>query len=131
MAMSAPLTVLRLFVTDAGASRFDTFEIPRALRSFAPPAAPLYASELKAASGFVVVRLPTGWIGQRHPTPKRQILFCLSGKIRITPDVGEPRILATGEAWQMEDTDGGGHTTEVISEGPCDAVIIELPAISN
>jgi hypothetical protein len=73
-----------------------------------------------------VLRLPIGWIGERHPSPKRQILFCQSGRVRITPDVGNPQTIATGDAWMMEDTERSGHKTEVISGEPFDAVVIQI-----
>ena len=38
-----------------------------------------------------------------------------------------PRVVASGQAWLMEDTRGGGHTTEVISDEPFDAVVVHLP----
>jgi len=125
--MGAPLKVLRLFVDSSGVSRFDGGEIARELREFAPPAAPLYASSVEAATGFAVLRLPVGWYGEKHPSPKRQILFCLAGAARVVPDVGDPRVVAAGEAWLMEDTHGAGHTTEVISDVPFDAVVVQLP----
>ncbi len=125
--MDASLTVLRLYSTASGASCFGSYAIPRELRDFAPPAAHLYASEKMASASYVLVRLPAGWVGERHRSPRRQILFCLSGQVRITPGVGGPRTLGVGGAWLMEDTEGDGHKTEVISDGPFDAVIIQLP----
>jgi hypothetical protein len=124
--MSTSLRVLRTYANAAGESCFNTYEIQRGLRNFAPPAAPLFASEIAEASGYTVLRLPVGWIGERHLSPKRQILFCLSGRVRITPDVGNPQIIAAGDAWMMEDTEGSGHKTEVISEEPFDAVVIQI-----
>jgi hypothetical protein len=129
--VSAALKVLRLYANASGASCFDNHEIARELSNFAPPAAPMLASSIETATGFTVLRLPVGWFGERHPSPKRQILFCLAGKVRITPDIGEPRIIAMGEAWLMEDTHGGGHTTEVISDVPFDAVVVQLPNAPN
>jgi hypothetical protein len=125
--MSAPLSVLRLYANASGESCFDNSEIARELSNFAPPAAPLFASRIEAATGFAALRLPVGWFGERHPTPRRQILFCLAGKVRVTPDIGEPRTVATGEAWLMEDTHGFGHITEVISDVPFDAIVVQLP----
>jgi hypothetical protein len=129
--MAAPVIALRLFANDSGASCFETFEIARQLRDFAPPAAPLWSSDIAPASGYTVVRLPVGWNGEKHPTPRRFILFGLQGRMRITPDIGEPRIIAAGDVLIMEDTTGAGHFTEVISEAPFDAVMIQLPEISN
>ena len=129
--MSAPKTALRLYANDSGASCLETFEISRELRDFAPPAAPLWASDAEPASRYVVIRLPLGWNGKKHPTPRRQILFGLSGRIRITPDIGEPRVISAGDILKMEDTEGGGHFTEVISDEPFDGVMVQLPDISN
>jgi hypothetical protein len=129
--MADPVIALRLFANDSGASCFETLEIARQLRDFAPPAAPLWSSDIAPASGYTVVRLPIGWNGEKHPTPKRFILFGLRGRMRITPDIGEPRIIAAGDVLMMEDTTGAGHFTEVISGAPFDAVMIQLPEISN
>jgi hypothetical protein len=129
--MAAPVIALCLFVNGSGASCFETFEIDRRLRDFAPPAAPLWSSDIAPALGYTVVRLPVGWNGEKHPTPKRFLLFGLRGGMRITPDIGEPRTVAAGDVLMMEDTTGAGHVTEVVSDEPFDAVMIELPEISN
>jgi hypothetical protein len=129
--MSAPKTALRLYADDSGASRMETFEISRELRDFAPPAAVLWASDAEPASAYVVIRLPVGWNGKKHPTPRRQLLFGLGGKIRITPDIGEPRVISAGDILRMEDTRGSGHITEVISDEPFDGVMVQLPEVSN
>ena len=125
--MNAPRTALRLFATASGASCFETYEISRNLREFAPPAAPLWASDAESASTYVLIRLPVGWNGKKHPTPRRHILFGLGGRMRITPDIGESRVISTGDILKMEDTEGGGHFTEVISDEPFDAVMVQLP----
>ena len=129
--MKAPRTALRLFTNASGASCFETYEISRNLREFAPPAAPLWVSDAEAASAYVLIRLPVGWNGEKHPTPRRHILFGLAGKVRITPDIGEPRVIAAGDILKMEDTKGGGHLTEVIFDEPFEAVMIQLPDISG
>jgi quercetin dioxygenase-like cupin family protein len=121
------MKVVRLYANESGLSCFDTVEIQRDMRVFAPPAAALYVSEPEPASRYVVLRLPAGWTGERHPSPARQILFCLSGQIRVTPGVGDPVTVAAGDAWLMEDTSGSGHETEVISQSPFDAVVVQLP----
>jgi quercetin dioxygenase-like cupin family protein len=119
--------VQRLHADDAGLSRFDTFEIEREQTIFAPPAGPFPVSKPISASRFVVVQLPVGWSGERHPTPARQMLFCLAGSVRVTPGAGQPVTINTGEAWLMEDTTGSGHQTQVISDVPFEAVLIQLP----
>src|ERR1700722_12451425 len=125
--MIAPVKVQRLRANGSGLSRFDMFEIERETTLFAPPAQPFPVSALTPASRFVVLQLPAGWSGERHRTPSRQILFCLAGSVRVTPGVGDAVTISVGDAWLMEDTTGEGHTTEVISPGPFEAVVIQLP----
>ena len=124
--MDVAIKVLRLYTNEAGLSCFGAADIAMEMRRFAPPAPELYVSAPARASEFVVLRLPVGWTGERHPSPARQILFCLSGKVRVTPGVGDPGTVAAGEAWLMEDTSGEGHETEVISQEPFDAVVVRL-----
>ena len=123
---NAPVKVLRLYSNDQGESCFDTYEISRMLRNFAPPADPFFVSDVAAATGYVALRLPIGWIGEAHSTPRRQILFCLAGSMEITTSSGEARVIATGDALLMADTTGKGHVTKVTSAGPVDAIIVQL-----
>lgn len=124
--MSKHIEVLRLYADDDGESRFDTVNVPMALEDFAPPADPLYVSQARTATRYVHIRLPAGWGGESHPSPRRQILFCLSGAMDVIASSGETRSVAAGGAWLMADTHGKGHVTRVTSEGPVDAVIIHL-----
>ena len=125
--MIAPVKVQRLRADKFGLSRFDTFEIEREMTMFAPPTHPFPVSASTPASRFVVLQLPAGWSGERHRTPNRQILFCLAGSVRVTPGVGDAVTISVGDAWLMEDTTGSGHTTEVVSQDPFEAVVIQLP----
>ena len=125
--MTAPVRIQWLHANDVGISRFDTFDIEREETVFAPPAGPFPVSKLIPASRFAVVQLSVGWSGERHPTPARQILFCLAGSVRVTPGAGQPVTVNTCEAWLMEDTTGGRHQTQVTSDVPFEAVIIRLP----
>ena len=124
--MTIPLSVLRLGADAAGESHFDSFTIERSLQDFAPPAHPLFMSAIEKVSGYAVLHLPVGWGGERHPSPHRQILFCLAGALRVTASDGDSRMVKAGDAWLMEDTRGAGHKSEVVSEEPFDAVVILL-----
>ena len=125
--MSTRVKVLRLCATTDGRSRFETEEIRLELKPFAPPASALYVSDPLPAHQFVVLRLPVSWHGEQHPSPSRQILFCLSGRVRVTPGIGEPIFVGPGDVWLMEDTTGEGHETSVVSEVPFDAAVVQLP----
>ncbi len=124
--METSFGVIRLTEDAIGESHFDAFEMAREFSDFAPPAPSLLVSSIGAASGYVVIRLPIGWVGEPHPSPHRQMLFCLSGTLKVTASDGGVRLVETGTAWLMADTRGKGHRTEVISDCPCDAVVIFL-----
>ena len=126
--MVANVKVQRLRANNSGLSHFDAFEIEREAAAFAPPAQPFPVSKPMPASCFLLLQLPVGWSGERHPTPARQILFCMAGSVRVTPAIGEPVTINTGDAWLMEDTTGAGHETEVVSNVPFEAVVVQLPS---
>jgi hypothetical protein len=121
------MKVLRLFADANGESCFETVEYPLDLIDFAPPALPLFVSEMRAARQFAMLRLPPKWMGQRHPSPTRQILVCCRGTVRVTASRGEPQTIGPGDCWLMEDTTGDGHETCVISEGPFEALVVQIP----
>ena len=125
--MSAPARVLRLRTTTDGGSRFEIEETRLGLKQFAPPAPALSVSDPLPAHQFVVLRLPVGWRGKRHPSPARQILFCLSGQVRVTSGIGEPICVGPGDVWLTEDTTGQGHEANVVSDAPFDAAIVQFP----
>jgi quercetin dioxygenase-like cupin family protein len=124
--MIVPFPVLRLREDEAREGHYDTIHIDRELKTFAPPAQPLYVSRIEPASGYGVIRLPAGWVGDHHPSPQRHILFALAGILRVTASDGETRLIRKGDAFLMEDTLGKGHKSEVLSEEDFDAVIVML-----
>ncbi|MGO4564850.1 hypothetical protein AB4Z52_07215 [Rhizobium sp. 2YAF20] len=79
-----------------------------------------------SAKGYVAIRIPAGWAGELHRSPHRQILFCLSGALKVTASDNEMRLVEAGSVWQMEDVSGKGHWSEVATPVPFDAVIILL-----
>jgi quercetin dioxygenase-like cupin family protein len=125
--MMAPVKVQWLHADESGLSRFDKFEIEHEMTLFAPPTQPFPVSKATPALRFVLLQLPAGWSGERHRTPARQILFCLAGSVRVTPGIGDAVTIKPGDAWLMEDTTGSGHKTEVVSQRPFEAVVIQLP----
>jgi hypothetical protein len=127
--MSTPdrsFNVIRTLTDSNGKSQLDSYTVAQKLQQFAPPADPVFVSERMPASGYVVIFMPPGWVGKPHPSPRRQILFCLSGGMRITSSTGEARTLAPGDAWLMGDTTGEGHKSEVTSPEGASVVIVQF-----
>lgn len=49
------------------------------LQDFAPPAQPFGVSPLPPASQSGFLHLPSGWLGEVHPSPIRMWIFALKG----------------------------------------------------
>lgn len=121
------LKYIRLYADDRGESHFESHSVPMTIRAFAPPAAPLAVSDPRAATSFVLIQLPVAWGGDEpHPSPSRQMLYCLSGSFKVTASDGDCREFKAGDGLLLEDTRGKGHVTEVTSANPVDCVMISL-----
>lgn len=116
---------LRLYSDASGESHFSTTTIELSSVEFAPPAPPLEVSGLTPAiHGFL--RASTGWYGDWHPAPKRQMMCLLSGSLRLETSDGQSRLLQPGAIVLLEDTEGTGHTTRVVSDVPATMVFAQL-----
>jgi quercetin dioxygenase-like cupin family protein len=124
--MDSAYDVIHLTEDAAGESHFGAFALPLHETEFAPPARPFQVSPIMPAKAYVAIRIPAGWVGELHRSPHRQILFCMSGALKVTASDGEVRLIQAGSVWQMEDVSGQGHWSEVPTEVPFDAVIIVL-----
>jgi hypothetical protein len=112
-----PVKCTRIYTDDEGESHFDQVEIELELQDFAPPAAPMHASEFQTATRYGFLSSPTGWFGDWHPAPKRQVALCLAGAIEVQVSDGESRRFEMGDIILVEDTHGKGHTTRTLETG--------------
>ena len=69
--MPTTYRLLRLNEDGAGESHFDEVEIEQSVSQFAPPALPFLVSATEKASGYATIKIPVGWVGERHPSPHR------------------------------------------------------------
>lgn len=118
---------MRIYADTSGESHFSEVEFELMPTEFAPPAPPLYLSSIMPATGFALVRFPTGWIGDWHPAPRRQIFFWLAGEIEGETSDGERRRASAGSASLLEDTTGRGHRSWVVSDTDVLAAVVQLP----
>lgn len=121
----APLGCVRIFSDEEGASHFDEVEISLSAVDFAPPAPLLDVSEVtEARYGFL--RAPSGWFGDWHPAPRRQIVCVLRGSLEVGVSDGETRRFNAGAIALLEDTSGVGHSTKVVSDEPAVMIFTQL-----
>ena len=120
------MKMLRLYASPDGESHYDTIEYPMNLLDDSPPAKPHWFTDPQGAKSWVSVRCPVGWDGGLHPTPRRQIIICTSGSLRVTSSLGDAQELRPGNAVLLEDTTGKGHISEVTSLTDFEAIAIRL-----
>jgi hypothetical protein len=123
----ATMPVLHLTEDEGGVSRFRDVQVPLDPGAFAPPAPPMPISGIEPATGLLYLILPAGWGGAQHPSPRRQVAFCLSGRLRVEAGDGEVREFGAGAIWRMEDVTGAGHRTTVIGDEDVRLAIVQLP----
>ncbi len=131
MARKSTLRVMmhyhRLYSDASGESRWQEVEVSLQERVFAPPAQEIEISDPEKVSQLMFLRLRSGWDEPIHPTPVRQKLICLKGRVRVTASDGEAREIGAGDVWHMQDLTGKGHHTCVISQEDFEAVIVQYP----
>ena len=114
----------KIFVDKEGETHFMDIEIGLELVEYAPPAPPLLISQFNPAKRYAFSVFPSGWFGDWHPTPRKQVYFILSGKLEGRVSDGETRQFGPGSIVLVEDTTGKGHVTKVLgSEDVLSAVI--------
>ncbi len=115
-----------LYTDKNGNSHFKDGEIGFEMANFAPPAPPVGLSNYMPASQLVFFRIPSGWIGDWHPAPRRQFFCCLSGQFELNASDGETRIYRAGEIFLLEDTSGKGHKSRVTGNEDFLAAVVQL-----
>ncbi|MFQ5553023.1 MAG: cupin domain-containing protein [Thermoplasmata archaeon] len=116
----------RLFEDEEGESHFEDVQVEFELTEFAPPAPPLGLSHLTEAKRFGFLSVPPGWHGDWHPTPKRQVVFCLAGEMVGEASDGEARRFGPGSAVLLEDTTGIGHRSRAAGEREVLLAVVQL-----
>jgi len=116
----------KIFADQKGESHFKDVEIKLEPTDFAPPAPPLMLSQFSPATRYAFSVFPSGWFGDWHPTPKRQIFFFLSGEMEVQVGDGEVRHFSPGSVVLVEDTSGRGHVSRVLGSTDTVTAVVQL-----
>lgn len=116
----------RLYADEAGESHVEELDASFIPVEYAPPAPPLNVSAPIEAERFIFVQFPAGWDSELHPTPRRQLLVMLSGRLQGAASDGAVMELGSGDVVLMEDTTGKGHTAQALDGQPVHALMVHL-----
>lgn len=117
---------VRVYADSIGESHFDDITIDLNEIDFAPPAPPIFTSDLEPSSNYGFASVLPGWESEWHPAPKRQFMIYISGTIEAEVSDGEIRQFGPGSITLVEDTFGKGHKSRVVGGEPVVGVIIQL-----
>lgn len=109
-----------------GMSRFSDYEIDMVMGDFAPPAPAMYLSEAEPAQRMLFLVLPAGWTGELHPSPHRQMVIGMSGRMQFWTGDGQSREVGPGDVVRCDDTKGTGHRSAVLGHESARLMIVQF-----
>jgi hypothetical protein len=119
-------TYTRLFSDQNGESHFEDCESELALIDFAPPTSPLGLSQSFPASETAFLAGPSGWTGDWHVSPSRNLFVVISGEWEIEASDGATRLFSPNSVLLVEDLTGKGHRSRVVSNEDSLALLVRL-----
>jgi len=120
------LKYVRVYSDSIGETHFEDLEINLDEIDFAPPAPPIYTSDITPSASYGFLSVLPGWESEWHPTPKRQFIIYLSGIIEAEVSDGEIRQFGPGSITLVEDTSGKGHKSKALGNDKIVLAVIQL-----
>lgn len=117
---------LRLYSDPTGESHFEDVVVELHPVEYVPGKPPVDLSAPHPATGAVFCRVPAGWCGDAHPSPRRQLIITLAGELDVAASDGEVRRMGHGIAWLLEDITGKGHRTQTVGGHDWLGVVVPL-----
>ncbi len=119
------MNLIRLFAGAAGESDFEQCDLQLTLKRIRPTRGSVSHFRASGSKSILAAPAPRRMGRVMHVSPKRQIMFCLSGSIKVTSSLKDERLIKAGMGLLMEDTTGNGDLGEVISSVPVTEIIIQ------
>jgi len=116
-----------LYADEQGESHWEDLDVGLVATEYAPPAPPINVSSPVESRQLIFLSVPSGWMGDWHPSPARQFMLFTEGKLEVQTSDGDVRQFRAGDVVLGEDIHGKGHRSRVVGEGKLSAVVIQLP----
>jgi len=117
---------VRTYATPDGESHFANLQAAWQPVEFVPGRPLVDLTTSMPATATVMAHVPAGWLGDYHPSPRRQLMVPVSGEMVVTASDGETRQIGPGTVWLLEDTHGKGHLTRVPNTADFAGVLVWL-----
>lgn len=124
------LSYARIFTGDDKETHFDDVSVTFTYRDYGKNIPTVWLSEggIMDVAGLHFVSMPAGWDGgEWHPAPARQFIIPLAGEMEFETSDGEQRVFGPGDILLVEDTEGKGHISRMVSSGNGVFAVIPLP----
>ena len=115
------MSLLHLYADDHGDTHFGTTEIALPASGLRATGDTIQRLGRSARDAVCDYHAPRGLGRGPHRSPKPQVLFCLTGSIKITCSTGDAAVIDAGVGVVMTDVSGKGHKSEVTSAEPVSA----------
>ncbi len=118
----------RVYADAEGVSHAEDLEMSLEQAIYAPPAGPVWVSDITPATQYHFIsgspgEIPPVW----HPAPHRQVIFWLRGKSGVELGDGTRRVFGHGDVVLVEDTKGRGHLSWVEGDEDVLNAVVVLP----
>lgn len=120
------VSYVRLFADDDAGSRMENLCIELKATDFAPPAPAIGVSAPQTANACAFLSVPAGYVGDWHPSPKRQWLVFISGQMEFETSDGQRFLGRQGSVVLLEDTRGRGHRSTVSADQPAVMLAVQI-----
>ena len=124
------LQYTRIYTGEDDETHFEDVSVTFRYEDYGTDIPTVWLSEggLMETKGFHFVSMPAGWDGGKpHPAPRRQFIIPLSGEMMFRVSDGEERVFGAGDVLLVEDTEGVGHVSRMVSAGLGLFAVVPLP----
>ena len=124
------MKIVRFASASDGGSQFVEVDLPIDNASTDAFGNTVHRSAILPAQSTMVTEMPEGLYQDWHPASRRQLLFILSGTLRVETSDGKKHQCGSGETFLADDVGSRGHRTRTIG-GPARVLFVHLPPDAN